>query len=142
MSKELSSGEKRPQAAVVCIAATLPTILQRLWVFAFRLSGIEDEAEALVQRACVRALDQVDCWNPDIPVLVGAFGLMVDIWTNELSASSKRADISVPIRNMLPNDIRSRARDAITNDSNRWVVKAVGQMSDPQRIAVLLLYAD
>ncbi len=57
----------------------------------------------------------------DIPVLVGAFGLMVDIWTNELSASSKRADIRVPIRNMLPIDIRTRARDAATHDSNRWL---------------------
>lgn len=75
-------------------------------------------------------------------MLVGAFGLMVDIWTNELSASSKRADIRVPIRNMLPIDIRTRGRDAATHDSNRWVVETVGQISDPQRIAVLLLFAE
>jgi|GEM_PF-2487392 len=140
MCEELSP-EELPQAALVG-AAALPTMLPRLWVFALRLSGNEKDAEALVQRACARALDQIDHLDPGLPPLVKVIGLVVDIWTNEHSARSRRARIRIPRRNVLPSDIGSGARDVVTISSYRWIVQRIEQMSDPQRIAMLLVYVE
>ena len=38
----------------------LPAMLPRLWAFALRLAGDKHDAEDLVQRACVRALERAD----------------------------------------------------------------------------------
>lgn len=134
--------EERPQAAVVCIAAALPNFLPRLWAFAFRLSGDENEAEALIQGAFARALYQKDHLEPDLPALVRMFSLMVDIWTNELSTPNRRTRIRVPNRHMPSSDPGSWAQDVVTVESSRWIVRLVGQMSDPQRIAMLLVYVE
>ena len=40
------------------VSNELPTLLPRLWRFAMRLTGDRHDAEDLVQRACVRALER------------------------------------------------------------------------------------
>ncbi|WP_443798378.1 sigma factor, partial [Burkholderia gladioli] len=40
------------------LPSLLPEMLPRLWAFALRLAGDQHDAEDLVQRACVRALER------------------------------------------------------------------------------------
>ncbi len=43
----------------------LPELLPRLWAFALRISGNRHDAEDLVQRTCLRALERQHQLKPD-----------------------------------------------------------------------------
>ena len=47
----------------------LPALLPRLWRFAMRLTGNPHDAEDLVQRACVRALERQHQFQPGTSAL-------------------------------------------------------------------------
>jgi DNA-directed RNA polymerase specialized sigma24 family protein len=52
-----STTEENPKPAEE-LAQALPRLLPRLWRFALRLARDRDDAEDLVQRACVRTLER------------------------------------------------------------------------------------
>lgn len=64
----------------------LPKLLPRLWRFAFRLTADKADAEDLVQRCWLRALERRDQWRSQRPSLSWLFSVMHSIWLNELRA--------------------------------------------------------
>src|SRR5215475_10760170 len=68
----------------------LPTLLPRLWRFALRLAGDRHDAEDLVQRACVRALERRSQLQPGTSALSWLFSIVHSTWMNELRARSIR----------------------------------------------------
>jgi RNA polymerase sigma-70 factor (ECF subfamily) len=64
----------------------LPTLLPRLWRFALRLTREKADAEDLVQRCWLRALERRAQWRSDGPPLSWLFSIMHSIWLNELRA--------------------------------------------------------
>lgn len=64
----------------------LPSLLPRLWRFALRLTREKADAEDLVQRCWVRALERRAQWRSEGPALSWLFSVMHSIWLNELRA--------------------------------------------------------
>ncbi len=62
----------------------LPIQLPRLWRFAMRLTRNNTDAEDLVQRTCVRALERKMQWQLGSNLLAWLFTIMHSIWMNEL----------------------------------------------------------
>ncbi len=73
------------------LAANLPPLLPRLWRFALRLTRHREDAQDLVQRTCVRALERQHQWNPQTPALAWLYSILHSIWINELAARRLRA---------------------------------------------------
>ena len=64
----------------------LPNLLPRLWRFALRLTREKADAEDLLQRCWLRALERRSQWQPGGPPLSWLFSIMHSIWLNELRA--------------------------------------------------------
>jgi RNA polymerase sigma-70 factor (ECF subfamily) len=62
----------------------LPGLLPRLWRFALRLTRDRADAEDLVQRCCVRALERRAQWRGDGSLLSWLFSILHSIWVNEV----------------------------------------------------------
>src|ERR1700738_4886719 len=72
------------------LPSLLPNMRPRLWAFALRISGDRHDAEDLVQRACLRALERVHQLQPDTAPLSWMFSILHSTWINELHARSVR----------------------------------------------------
>src|SRR5215469_10768647 len=68
----------------------LPTLLPRLWRFAVRLAGDPHDAEDLVQRACVRALERRHQLQPGTSPLSWMYSIVHSVWLNEVRARKVR----------------------------------------------------
>ncbi len=66
------------------LPAMLPTLLPRLWAFALRLSTDKHDAEDLVQRACVRALERTHQFQADTSALSWMFSIVHSLWITEV----------------------------------------------------------
>ena len=130
--EELSPEGRRPPQP-----KTLPAMQPRRWVFALRFSGDEIDAEALVQEACARALADAHAWNP---ACMRSLACLRSRSISEPASLQRRlrARIRASIREMPPFEIEPGVPDIVAVESDRWIVQAVAQMPDPQRIAVLL----
>ena len=65
----------------------LPTLLPRLWRFALRLARDPHDAEDLVQRTCVRALERRQQWQAGTAMLSWLFAIEHSIRLNELRSA-------------------------------------------------------
>lgn len=72
------------------LSALLPGMLPRLGAFALRMSGNRDDAEDLVQLACLRALERAHQLQPDTSPLGWVVSITHSIWINELRARNVR----------------------------------------------------
>ena len=68
----------------------LPKLLPRLWRFAIRLARHQQDAEDLVQRTCVRALERRHQYQEGSAVLSWLFSIMHSIWLNEIRTRQVR----------------------------------------------------
>src|SRR6516162_9874074 len=71
--------------------AELPALLPRLWRFALRLAADRHDAEDLVQRACVRALERRHQLQPGTSTLSWLFSIVHSVWLNEVRARQIRS---------------------------------------------------
>ena len=62
----------------------LPAQLPRLWRFAIRLTRHSTDAEDLVQRTCLRALEKKMQWQLGSNLMAWLLTIMHSIWMNEL----------------------------------------------------------
>jgi RNA polymerase sigma-70 factor, ECF subfamily len=69
------------------VAHHLPTLLPKLWRFALRLTRHHDDAQDLVQRTCVRALERQQQWqaahSSNGSPLSWLYTILHSIWLNE-----------------------------------------------------------
>ncbi len=118
----------------------LPSMLPRLWTFALRLTRDRHDAEDLVQRACVRALERADQLQPGTAPLSWVFSIVHTTWINELQARNVRKRSSVEwddsrVQNVADQSVRTPEEGLM----NRQIIDAVMRLPEAQRAVVLLV---
>ena len=122
------------------LSTALPALLPRLWRFALRLAVNRDDAEDLVQRACVRALERPHQLQPGTSVLSWLFSIAHTVWLNELRARQIRSRASMQWSDDLSDTLADAAALTPEMDAmHRQVVAAVEQLPDAQRAVMLLV---
>lgn len=121
-------------------SALLLQKLPRLWAFALRLAGDKHDAEDLLQRACVRALERPHQLQPGTSPLSWMFSILHSTWINEMRARSVRDRSSMQLDDSFLETVADpAARTPEANAMNRQIVSAVARLPDPQRVVVLLV---
>jgi RNA polymerase sigma-70 factor, ECF subfamily len=118
----------------------LPAMLPRLWAFALRLTRDRHDAEDLVQRACVRALERVDQLQPETAPLSWMFSIVHTTWINELQARNVRNRSSAEwdesrIQNVPDRSVRTPEEVLMS----RQIIGAVMRLPEAQRAVMLLI---
>jgi RNA polymerase sigma-70 factor (ECF subfamily) len=119
----------------------LPAMLPRLWAFSLRLCGDRHDAEDLVQKACVRALERVHQLQPGTTPLSWMFRIVHSIWINELRARRVRSRSRVE----WDDDLLNLAADSTTGTPEEHVMHgqiiltAVQRLPESQRLVMLLI---
>jgi RNA polymerase sigma-70 factor, ECF subfamily len=118
----------------------LPQLLPRLWRFALRLTRNAGDAEDLVQRSCVRALERRLQWQPGSAMLSWLFSIMHSIWLNELRSAQRRREASLDSgEGFAYDDVAASSGDPEQGLWYRQVVMAVEQLPEAQRLVMLLV---
>jgi RNA polymerase sigma-70 factor, ECF subfamily len=127
------------------LPALLPTLLPQLWRFALRLSRHTADAQDLVQRTCVRALERQHQWQPEGSPLSWLYAVMHSIWLNEMRSrrlhpvdsltGSADGDVDAPVLQV----VDTQATDPSERLHFSQVVHAVEALPDAQRVVMLLV---
>ena len=118
----------------------LPQMLPRLWAFALRLAGDTHDAEDLVQRACVRALERSHQLQPDTAPLSWMFSIVHTTWINEVRARSVRHRSRMDWDDAFMETVADpAASDPQTEVMNAQIISAVLRLPEAQRIVMLLV---
>jgi RNA polymerase sigma-70 factor (ECF subfamily) len=118
----------------------LTQMLPRLWTFALRISGDVHDAEDLVQRACVRALERAHQLQPDTAPLSWLFSIVHSTWINEVRARSVRHRSRMDWDDAFMETVADpAASDPQTEVMNAQIISAVQRLPEAQRIVMLLV---
>jgi RNA polymerase sigma-70 factor, ECF subfamily len=118
----------------------LPQVLPRLWRFALRLAGDRQDAEDLVQRACVRALERQHQLRPGTSMLSWLFSIVHSVWLNEVRARQVRKHRSLEWSDELVEAVADPAAiDPETYALHQQIVSAVDRLPEAQRAVMLLV---
>jgi RNA polymerase sigma-70 factor, ECF subfamily len=118
----------------------LPQMLPRLWRFALRLTRNASDAEDLLQRCCVRALERRLQFRPGSAMLSWLFCIMHSIWLNELRSVQRRREASIQGGEVFDiDDVAALTGDPEQGLLYRQVVQAVEQLPEAQRLVILLV---
>lgn len=122
------------------LSKLIPALLPRLWRFALRLTANRHDAEDLVQRACVRALERPHQLQDGTSPLSWLFSIMYSVWISEVRARKVRtanaADYQDEFFDNLPD---SKASDPESELLHRQIIAAVSALPDAQRVVMLLV---
>jgi RNA polymerase sigma-70 factor, ECF subfamily len=122
------------------LSTELPALLPRLWRFALRLAGDRSDAEDLVQRACVRALERRRQLQPGTSTLNWLFAIMHSVWLNEVRARQIRNRGSMQWSEELADTVADpRALDPESYTLHRQILSAVDRLPEAQRAVMLLV---
>jgi len=122
------------------LSAELPALLPRLWRFALRLAGDRHDAEDLVQRACVRALERRSQLQPGTSTLSWLFSIVHSVWLNEVRARQIRSHGSMQWSEELADTVPDTgASNPEEYTLHQQVISAVEKLPDAQRTVMLLV---
>jgi RNA polymerase sigma-70 factor, ECF subfamily len=122
------------------LSTALPALLPRLWRFALRLAVNRHDAEDLIQRTCVRALERSHQLQPGTSLLSWLFSIAHTVWLNELRARQIRARASMQWSDEFSDTLADAAALTPEMDAmHRQVLAAVEQLPDAQRAVMLLV---
>ncbi|MFP3550867.1 RNA polymerase sigma factor [Paraburkholderia sp. SIMBA_049] len=122
------------------LPSMLPEMLPRLWTFALRITGDRHDAEDLVQRACVRALERLHQLRPDTSPLSWMYSIIHSTWINELWARRIRSSSSVEWDDAILETVADpAARTPETDAMYGQVVSAIDKLPEVQRVVMLLV---
>ena len=130
------------------VAAGLTHELDALWRFGLKLAGNPEDAADLVQKTCLRALEQRENYKPQGKLRSWLFSIEHRIWLNEkrslasrggsVHRSGNRILTAVPIMSSEPED-SSRSDNPETNILLDQVYDVVEALPEAQRMVVLLV---
>jgi RNA polymerase sigma-70 factor, ECF subfamily len=119
---------------------TLPSLAPRLWRFALRLTRHQGDAEDLVQRSYVRALERRHQWQVGTSLLSWVFAIMHSIWMNELRSAQRRREGSLGADQEFDDVIEpSSSADPEYKLMCKQVIQAVSELPEAQRIVMTLV---
>lgn len=122
------------------LPSLLPEMLPRLWNFALRITGDKHDAEDLVQRACVRALERAHQLQPGTSPLSWMFSIVHSTWINELRARAVRTRMRVEWDDSFLETVADpAARTPEAHVMNGQIVSAVERLPEAQRVVMLLV---
>jgi RNA polymerase sigma-70 factor (ECF subfamily) len=122
------------------LPAILPSLLPRLWAFALRLSTNKHDAEDLVQRACVRALERRHQLQPETSALSWMFTIVHSLWISEIRSRRIRSRASMEWDDELMQSVADPlAVNPETDLLHREILQAVDALPDAQRVIMLLV---
>jgi RNA polymerase sigma-70 factor, ECF subfamily len=111
-----------------------------LWNFALRIAGDQHDAEDLVQRACVHALERAHQLQPDTAPLSWMFAIVHTTWINEVRARTVRNRSRLQWDDQLIEEMPDpRARNPEQELMNSQIVNAVQRLPEVQRVVMLLI---
>ncbi len=116
--------------------------LQPLWQFALQLTRDKYDAEDLVQRTCVRALEQSDKYNDSGKLKSWLFRIAHNIWRNELRSRAVRQRGDLLSVNPEGLEAAQLCRDTSTPETRlefQEVVTAVEALPEGQRLVIQLV---
>jgi RNA polymerase sigma-70 factor, ECF subfamily len=124
------------------LAPHLTTLLPKLWRFALRLTRHHDDAQDLVQRTCLRALERQHQWHPQGSPLSWLYAILHSIWLNEMR--SRRLH---PVASLSEDEGDALAAEPAASHGAdpqallffRQVVQAVDALPEAQRVVMLLV---
>ncbi len=118
----------------------LPALMPRLWRFALRLARHQGDAEDLVQRCYLRALERRHQWQDGTSLVSWLFAIMHSIWLNELRSAQRRRE-----GNLAGDDSFDQLQDASAAGDPEFqmicmqVVRSVQALPEAQRVVMLLI---
>jgi RNA polymerase sigma-70 factor, ECF subfamily len=130
---------------MTALAPHLPVLLPKLWRFALRLARNREDAQDLVQRTCVRALERQHQWRREVSPLAWLYTILHSIWLNE--SRSRRLH---PVQS-LDDDMQDEEELQFKNQGAanpqdllycRQVVLAVEALPEAQRSVMLLVVVE
>ena len=135
-----AAGQARSEQTGTELSSALPALLPRLWRFALRLAGDQHDAEDLLQRACVRALERPHQLRVGTSTLSWLFSIVHSVWLNEVRARQIRNHASMQWSDELSDTVADKsALDPETDALHRQVLSAVARLPDAQRAVMLLV---
>ncbi|AIO37613.1 RNA polymerase sigma factor, sigma-70 family protein [Burkholderia cenocepacia] len=123
-------------------SAMLPDMLPRLRSFALRLTANRHDADELVQRACIRALERVHQLRTDTAPVSWVFSIVHSIWLNELRRRNRRDRLLLEYSDALLETVADPRAASETAVAVRQIVDAVERLPEPQRVTLLLVSID
>jgi RNA polymerase sigma-70 factor (ECF subfamily) len=118
----------------------LSELLPNLWSFALRLTRDRDDAEDLVQRACLRALERSAQFRPNTSALSWMYSVVHTTWINEVRSRRVRARRSVEWDDSYLATVSDPTTpDPETNVLMQQIVRIVDQLPEKQRTVMLLV---
>lgn len=125
------------------LRSMLPTMLPHLWKFALRITRDKQDAEDLVQLACLRALERAHQLRPDTAPLSWMFSIVHSTWINEVRARGMRSRAGIAWDDdPLDSVADPAARTPEENLMSSQIVSAVQRLPEPQRVAMLLVFIE
>ncbi len=116
----------------------LPQLVPRLWRFALRLTRDHADAEDLVQRTYVRALERRHQWQAGTSLISWLFSIMHSIWMNELRSAQRRREQNLDADESFDNLPINNA-DPEYQMLCQQVVNAVQALPEAQRVVLMLV---
>ncbi|WP_254367139.1 RNA polymerase sigma factor [Paraburkholderia sp. NMBU_R16] len=115
-------------------------MLPRLWAFALRLTGDKHDAEDLVQRACVRALERSHQLRSDKAPLSWMFSIIHTTWISEVRARKVRHRSRVDWDESFEETIADPlSRDPQSEALHAEIIRTIQRLPESQRTVMLLV---
>jgi RNA polymerase sigma-70 factor (ECF subfamily) len=125
------------------LSAELPGMLPRLWRFALRLSRDVADAEDLMQRTCVRALERRAQWHTGTSLISWLYCIAHSIWVNEIRSRRLRQHGQLDFaEDWYEQIIDTTIPDPESHLFFRQVILAVDRLPEAQRTIMLLVAVD
>lgn len=122
------------------VGAQLPAHLPRLWRFALRLTKNPSDAEDLVQRTCLRALEKHEQFAEGSVLLSWLFSIMHSVWLNEIRSAPRRHEARWDSQDTAAIEIAIEpSLDPEQRLMFAQVIYAVNNLPEPQRVVMLLV---
>ena len=116
--------------------------LPALWRFSLQLTRDKHDAEDLVQRTCVRAMEQSHQYNDSGKLKSWLFRIAHNIWKNELRSRAVRQRGDMQVANPDGVEASELGRDTSTPETRlefQEVVRAVESLPEGQRLVAQLV---
>ncbi len=119
----------------------LTDLLPRLWRFALRLTGHHDDAQDLVQRTYVRALERRHQWQNGSSLVSWLFSIMHSIWINELRSAQRRREGSLETELADYEEVAepSQRFDPEYQLMHKQIILMVQTLPEAQRVVLMLV---